>query len=168
MSTVDAKADAEASAIIEFERSATDWLLVAFFVLGAVAIGYFVSNGGLMVGFCGCLLFGRLIAGRSRSRSEGAIWHSMTMVCRCRRSSTRSCPGARSRALRWNTDRKANWNSTSRSPNPTHTDQSPGYRRGRFFRAAFVSISTRLPVARRESKLPFDTSLPMLGRSSFD
>lgn len=31
-------------------------MLVAFFVLGAVAIGYFVSNGGLMVGFCGCLL----------------------------------------------------------------------------------------------------------------
>lgn len=57
MSTVDAKADTKTSAIIEFERSATDWLLVAFFALGAVAIGYFVSNGGLMVGFCGCLLF---------------------------------------------------------------------------------------------------------------
>jgi len=57
MSTVDVQADTETSAIIEFERSATDWLLVAFFALGAVAIGYFISNGGLMVGFCGCLLF---------------------------------------------------------------------------------------------------------------
>lgn len=57
MSAVDAQADAEVSAIIEFERNETDWVLVACFVLGAVAIGYFLSHGGLMVGFCGCLLF---------------------------------------------------------------------------------------------------------------
>ncbi|CAN7186435.1 hypothetical protein LJR090_000573 [Bosea sp. LjRoot90] len=72
MSTVDVQAEAETSAIIEFERSKADWILVAYFVLGVIAIGYFLSRGGLVVGLFGCLLF-RAAYGRAITIPERKV-----------------------------------------------------------------------------------------------
>jgi len=69
MDAADLQPDAEASAIVEFERDATDWILVVYVFLAVLAVGHIVTDGGWIAllggGFFACFFllaaYGRAI-----------------------------------------------------------------------------------------------------------